>query len=249
MAKPKALREAATIASARRAIGLGATGSVQVTKGERTRRRLLDAALKLIERDGYHDLKVTEIAREADVAAGVYYIYFRDKNALALDLLDEIMAATLARVFAKPRPEGAFETVLEANRRYVALFVSGGGLNRAVSQIVDTLPEARARWQGVNARIARRIAADIAVRAPDSLPHEAARTFAALALQAMLDTVLLQSFAYEFPELDAMRANPERLAQALTILWHRALYGADPSPSLVPDAADFLTFKLADGAR
>lgn len=217
-----------------------------LTKGERTRRRLLDAALKLIERDGYHDLKVTEVAREAGVAAGVYYIYFRDKDALALELLDEIMRSMFAKVFAKPRAADAFDAILEANSRYVALFAAGGGLNRALGQIVDTLSEARARWQATNARIARRIAADIARRAPDSAPHEDARVFAALALQAMLDTVLLQAFAYEFPELAEMRERPERLAQALTVLWHRALYGIDPDPARVPDAADFLTFCLTE---
>lgn len=222
----------------------GDATDARITKGERTRRRLLDAALTLLERDGYHDLKVTEVAREAGVAAGVFYIYFKDKDVLALELLDEIISAMFGRVFAKPRPEDAFDAALEANRRYVTLFVDGGGLNRALGQIVDALPEARAKWQVTNARVARRIAADTAQRAPGSAPHESARMFAALALQAMLDTVLLQTFAYEFPELDGMRNDPERLAQALTVLWHRAMFGCDPDPQKVPFAEDFLTITL-----
>lgn len=221
----------------------------KLTKGERTRRRLIDAALKLLERDGYHDLKVTEVAREAGVAAGVFYIYFKDKDVLALELLDEVISSMFGRVFAKPRPEDAFDAALEANRRYVSLFVDGGGLNRALGQIVDALPEARARWQATNAKIARRIAADTAQRAPGSAPHECARMFAALALQAMLDTVLLQTFAYEFPELDDMRNDPERLAQALTVLWHRAMFGRDPDPDRVPCARDFLTMTLPTEAQ
>lgn len=214
----------------------------RLTKGERTRRRLLDAALKLLERDGYHDLKVTEVSAEAGVAAGVFYNYFRDKNALVLDLVDEISRANMEQVFADRPAAGAFHAILAANRRYVELFAGGGGLNRAVGQIVDALPEARIRWQAINASLARRIAAGIAKRAPASGPHEEARMFAALALQAMLDTVLLQAFAYEFPELDNMRRNPERLAQALSVLWYRALYGRDPDEGQVPAAADFLTF-------
>lgn len=214
------------------------------TKAERTRRRLLDAALTLLEHHGYHDLKVTDVAKTAGVAAGVFYIYFKDKNALVLDLLDELSEANVEAVFGGPRADDPFEAVLAANRAYVHRFVGGGGLNRALAQIVDALPEARQRWQVVNARVAQRIAAGIARRAPDSTAHESARVFAALALQAMLDTVLLQTFAYQFPDLADLRGDPERLAQAISILWYRALFGTSPRAEQVPRATDFLTFNL-----
>jgi DNA-binding PucR family transcriptional regulator len=159
-----------------------------------------------------------------------------------LALLDDISEANMAEVYAGSREADAFDAILAANRRYVARFAGGGGLNRALAQIVDALPEARVRWQAVNARVARRISAGIAKRAPDSAPHEDARVFAALALQAMLDTVLLQAFAYEFPELERLRADPERLSQMLSVLWYRALYGRSPRPEQVPRAVDLLTF-------
>lgn len=214
------------------------------TKGERTRRRLLDAAQTLLARVGYHDLKVTDVAKEAGVAAGVFYIYFKDKNALVLDLLDELSESNVDAVFGGPRSDDPFEAVLAANRAYVNRFVGGGGLNRALAQIVDALPEARRRWQVVNARVAQRIAAGIARRAPGSTPHESARILAALALQAMLDTVLLQTFAYQFPDLEDLRSDPERLAQAMSVLWFRALFAANPRPEQVPLATDFLSFNL-----
>jgi AcrR family transcriptional regulator len=217
----------------------------RVTKGERTRRRLKEAALKLLAEVGYHDLKIQDLAREAGVANGVFYIYFKDKADLVLDMMEEIAQRNVSDIFAGAASSDPFAAVLDANRRYVQQFADGGGLNRAIGQIVDTIPEARLRWQAVNAAVARKIAAGIARRAPASLPHEGARVFAALALQAMLDTVLLQTYAYEFPELAPMAANPERLAQALSILWHRALHGVDPRPEQVPEAQDFLTFPLA----
>ena len=46
------------------------------------RGKLLDAALELFETRGFDGVSVPEIAREAGVATGTLYLYFRDKAAL-----------------------------------------------------------------------------------------------------------------------------------------------------------------------
>lgn len=205
-----------------------ATGKPQSTKGERTRARLLKSARELLEQDGYHDLKVTEVAPHAGLAAGVFYIYFRDKADLVLQLFDEVIERNIDHIFAGERLDDPFEAVLAANRRYVELFATGGGLNRAVGQIVDALPQARERWQAANARVAERIARAMSKAEGRRAPTEFQR-FAALALQAMLDTTLLQAFTYRDPALSEMANDPERLARHLSVLWFRAAYGRDPT--------------------
>lgn len=209
----------------------GATSRPQGTKGERTRARLLEAARELLERDGYHDLKVTEVAPRAGLAAGVFYIYFRDKADLVLQLFDDVIDRNIGHIFGGERVDDPFEAVLAANRRYVELFVTGGGLNRAVGQIVDALPQARERWQAANARVAERIARSMAKAEGRRSPTEFQR-FAALALQAMLDTTLLQAFTYRDPAQADMADDPERLARHLSVLWFRAAYGRDPITKL-----------------
>ena len=181
----------------------------------------------LLERDGYHDLKTTEVTRRAGVAAGVFYNYFKTKDELVLALLDELFEENAERIFDGPHVEDAFEAVLAANRRYVNLFAGASGLNRAVGQIVDALPLARQRWLDMNGRIAKRIAAGVARRAADAQPT-VDPIFAAVALQAMLDAVLLQAFVYKDPSLADMARNPERLAHELSVLWFRASYGRHP---------------------
>jgi AcrR family transcriptional regulator len=206
------------------------TSALTLSKGERTRRKLIAAAMTLLERHGYHDLKTTEIAREAGVAAGVFYIYFKDREALVLALLDELFERNAGLIFDGPHSDDPFEAVLRANRRYVTLFAEAGGMNRAIGQIVDALPLARAKWQAANARIARRMGAAMARRAGNEA-HAERFVFAALALQAMLDAVLLQAFVYEDPALASMAADPEKLAYELSRLWYRAAYGRDPGVS------------------
>ena len=48
-------------------------------KRERTRARLTDAALRLMSERGINATSVSEIAAEAELANGTFYLYFRDK--------------------------------------------------------------------------------------------------------------------------------------------------------------------------
>jgi AcrR family transcriptional regulator len=200
---------------------------ITLTKGERTRRRLMDATLALLSESGFHELKTTEIARRADVAAGVFYTYFTDKNEIVLALMDEMIARNTDIVLSAPHEDDHFKAVLSANRAYIALFAEGRGLNRAIGQIVDTLPEARMAWQKANAEIAQRIARRMERRL-GSGPHEIDPFFSALALQAMLDSILLQAYAYRDPALTDFASDPDALAMQLSLLWYRAVYGASP---------------------
>ncbi len=54
-----------------------------------TRRDLLDAARKVLARKGYHGAKIADIAREADVGVGTVYLYYKTKEALFTELVEE----------------------------------------------------------------------------------------------------------------------------------------------------------------
>jgi AcrR family transcriptional regulator len=56
--------------------------SRQQRRTERTRARLLDAALELFLERGYDSPSIAEITERADLGAGTYYLHFRDKRGL-----------------------------------------------------------------------------------------------------------------------------------------------------------------------
>jgi AcrR family transcriptional regulator len=60
-------------------------------KAELTRQALLDAARVVIERDGFANARITDIAREAGKAVGVFYSYFKDKSELFSALVDAFL--------------------------------------------------------------------------------------------------------------------------------------------------------------
>ena len=53
------------------------------------RRAILDAAIRVFARQGYHATRVADIADEAGVAYGLVYHYFRSKEAVMTELFTE----------------------------------------------------------------------------------------------------------------------------------------------------------------
>ena len=64
-----------------------------------SKQKILDAALEVFARDGYHSSTVSSIANTAGISKGLLYNYFKSKedvlNELMLGLFDEFMAELL----------------------------------------------------------------------------------------------------------------------------------------------------------
>jgi TetR/AcrR family fatty acid metabolism transcriptional regulator len=56
------------------------------------RERILDAAVRVFAEKGFYGAKVSEIAREAGVADGTIYLYFKSKDDLLISLFEDRMA-------------------------------------------------------------------------------------------------------------------------------------------------------------
>lgn len=65
------------------------------SKGEVTRRAVLDAAIARFGRDGFRATSVADIARDAGVGGTVAYAYFPNKEALFLAAVDDDAAAVI----------------------------------------------------------------------------------------------------------------------------------------------------------
>ena len=67
-------------------------------RSAKTRRKLLDGALKAIDDRGFHATRVDDIVRHAGVSHGAFYLYFDDKQALFRILAAEAAEDMIARV-------------------------------------------------------------------------------------------------------------------------------------------------------
>jgi AcrR family transcriptional regulator len=74
---------------------MSTTRASSPSKGEVTRRAILDAAIARFGRDGFRATSVADIARDAAVGGTVAYAYFPNKEALFLAAVDHDAAAVI----------------------------------------------------------------------------------------------------------------------------------------------------------
>jgi TetR/AcrR family fatty acid metabolism transcriptional regulator len=81
------------------------------------RERILDAAERIFARHGFFAAKVSDVAKEAGVADGTIYLYFKSKDDLLISLFERRMrqlnAALKSAITGKP-PRAALEAFIRA---------------------------------------------------------------------------------------------------------------------------------------
>jgi TetR/AcrR family transcriptional regulator, fatty acid metabolism regulator protein len=83
------------------------------------RRQILDAAIRVFARQGFHSTRVADIADEAGVAYGLVYHYFRSKDEVLNELFSERWSLLLAAIEETDSGEQTPRAKLEA----VAAFI------------------------------------------------------------------------------------------------------------------------------
>jgi TetR/AcrR family fatty acid metabolism transcriptional regulator len=58
--------------------------------------QIIDAAVRVFARSGFYNSRVSDIAREAGIASGTIYLYFKTKDEILVTLFREKMAAFVA---------------------------------------------------------------------------------------------------------------------------------------------------------
>ncbi len=95
---------------------------------------IVDAAIRVFARNGYYNSRVSDIAREAGIASGTIYLYFRTKEEILVTLFRDKMAAFVAHL----RQEIAGEVDAVAKiRRLVERHFSALEQSPALAEVVQ----------------------------------------------------------------------------------------------------------------
>ena len=130
-------------------------GSLPRRERDRLRRRteILLAAEDVFAAKGYHNASIEEIARAAEYATGTVYLYFKDKEALYVELFEEKIRELIQFIEQSIRKE---KQPLEALKQLIRARMSYFDRNRAFFQIyvregMNLGWSKHDRWDGIRA--------------------------------------------------------------------------------------------------
>ena len=143
------------------ALAAGAGKAPRTARGERTMRKILDAAIAEFGERGFSDSSIVSITGRAKVALGTFYTYFDSKESMFAALVED-MSAQVREDVAPALSEGA--DTLDAERRALAAYLRFAAQHKEVYRIIDeaefVAPGAyRRHYETVAARIASRLEA------------------------------------------------------------------------------------------
>ncbi len=99
-----------------------------------TRGRLLNAAKKVFSERGYHNAQISHIIDEAGVARGTFYLYFKSKEEIFKELLEEVVAELKERIKPVELSDDPVEQVAQNFERIIEFALEEKELARIVLQ-------------------------------------------------------------------------------------------------------------------
>jgi AcrR family transcriptional regulator len=133
----------------------------RTARGERTLRKILDAAREEFGERGFSDSSIVGITQRAGCALGTFYTYFDSKEAVFQEVVRDMSAQVRDRV--APEFKAATDAI-DGERRALEAFLRFAREHRDVYRIIDEAefvePQGfREHYQTTAARIAGRLAA------------------------------------------------------------------------------------------
>ena len=78
-------------------------------KDDEKRKRILDAATIVFAKKGYAETKIQDVAKEADVAHGTIYLYFKSKDELFISIFQESLGELIKYIGSEIKKESNVE--------------------------------------------------------------------------------------------------------------------------------------------
>lgn len=98
------------------------------------RSRILKAAVKIFAKNGFHNSKVNDIAKEANVADGTIYLYFKNKDDILISLFEEALSLLINNMREELK---LAKSPLERVRRFIQIHLMTVERYQAVAEVMQ----------------------------------------------------------------------------------------------------------------
>jgi AcrR family transcriptional regulator len=206
------------------------SNGVRSARGERARAGLKEAALAVLERDGYHRMRIADVTREAGVAQGLFYHYFKDLKSLTLEVLtDFAMASNDPLQVEKNVTRGDWYARIYAhNLVIVRSYARRPGVMRCMLQLADE-DSAFSEMLRENYRSQLMWLVDLMPKLfPDVRFKKHQALMVVYSLAGIGEGLIREYFINESKTLRAAELSTEQFAELLTTMFYRALFLQHP---------------------
>lgn len=207
------------------------TANTRSAKGAQARARLKKAALTVLERIGYHKMRIADVTAEAGVAQGLFYHYFPDLKSMTLEVLGEYVAGAsrLEKIEDGVDPGNWFQLIYAHNYLVVDSYARRPGLMRCLFQLADEEAAFSSMLRGNFLEQMSWLVKLMPRMFPQTefKPHQA--LMIAYSLAGAGETLLKEYFINANPALTAAKLNVDEITELLSTMFYRSLFLEHPA--------------------
>jgi AcrR family transcriptional regulator len=206
------------------------TQTTKSAKGEQARLKLKAAALVVLERVGYHKMRITDVTSEAGVAAGLFYHYFSDLKSLTLEVLGDFVASSKnIENIEKGVAKGDWYARIYAHNIFVVkTYAAHPGVMRCLFQLADEDEQFSALLRASFVQQLNWLVSVMPRLFPDAALSEHQALMVVYTLAASGEVVLRDYFINRDPALTAQALSVEDIAELMSVIFYRGLFLQNP---------------------
>ena len=193
-------------------------------KGKRTRAIMLNAARKVFAKHGYVGMRMADVAAEAKLSMGALYRYFKNKEDLFANLIEDIHEVLLesSRASSTDFRSAPYAALLEANRGYLEHYYEYRDVMRAFFEAMTVHERYRKIWWQMRAHHVERFVYSLKKYHGITEVNGVDATIITEAMASMVEQSAYCWYAQE--ELYAEHLPIEVATEAVTIIWYQAFF-------------------------
>jgi AcrR family transcriptional regulator/predicted DNA-binding transcriptional regulator AlpA len=153
------------------------------------RQQIREAARRVFLEKGYQQARIEDITTAAGVSTGTFYIYFKDKQELFMEIIDELTRNTVASFEAMIEEEDDFQKrAVTTAQYYIENYEYFSGIiNQLRGMMASTAPSAREKFVALHNQMADPIAGEIRAAIADGLIRDVDPELLARAIMGMVE--------------------------------------------------------------
>ncbi len=222
---------------------------IKSAKGAQARNKLLRAAERVLERKSFHQMRITDVTREAKVSTGLIYHYFPDLRSLIQEVLEEFVANfdNLELVETRLESDDWYGHILVHCQAVVDNYAEKPALMRCLLEITEEDAEFARLMRNFYDRQLESMAVLMPELFPDAGFTEEDSFLVLTALGGIGDNLLRSYFVDKHARLVATERGREELAEIIATLFYRGLFLQNPPEEKLRYMKSLTRMRLPEG--